>query len=277
MLAARAADRSRRPVADAGNPDEYAALRHRPTDASVQAPGALPRDRRHSCRRGTRQCARRHRPAPLRPFRGGSARAGLPEPFGLRLRHTLERLGPTFVKLGQVASTRSDVIPDDVIDELRKLQDDVAPFPDERGVRAHRDRARRLPRELFPSSTAHRSHRRRSARCTARCFPTARAVVVKVQRPERRARGRGRPRHPDHAGALRREHSELGRALRRRRDHRRVRRGGPRRTRLPGRGRQRRAPRRAVRRRRDRLLPAGLLGVHDQPRCSRSSASRACR
>lgn len=50
--------------------------------------------------------------------------------FGLRLRHTLERLGPTFVKLGQVASTRPDLIPDDVIEELRKLQDDVAPFPD---------------------------------------------------------------------------------------------------------------------------------------------------
>jgi ubiquinone biosynthesis protein len=53
-----------------------------------------------------------------------------PEPFGVRLRHTLERLGPTFVKLGQVASTRPDLIPDDVVAELRKLQDDVAPFPD---------------------------------------------------------------------------------------------------------------------------------------------------
>ena len=53
-----------------------------------------------------------------------------PEPFGVRLRHTLERLGPTFVKLGQVASTRPDLIPEDVIAELSKLQDDVAPFPD---------------------------------------------------------------------------------------------------------------------------------------------------
>lgn len=52
------------------------------------------------------------------------------QPFGLRLRHTLERLGPTFVKLGQVASTRPDLIPEDVIVELRMLQDDVAPFPD---------------------------------------------------------------------------------------------------------------------------------------------------
>jgi len=52
------------------------------------------------------------------------------ESFGVRLRHTLERLGPTFVKLGQVASTRPDLIPEDIIEELRKLQDDVAPFPD---------------------------------------------------------------------------------------------------------------------------------------------------
>ena len=53
------------------------------------------------------------------------------ESFAVRLRLTLERLGPTFVKLGQVASTRPDLIPDDVITELRKLQDDVSPFPDE--------------------------------------------------------------------------------------------------------------------------------------------------
>jgi len=53
-----------------------------------------------------------------------------PEPFGVRLRHTLERLGPTFVKLGQVASTRPDLISEDVVEELRRLQDDVAPFPD---------------------------------------------------------------------------------------------------------------------------------------------------
>jgi ubiquinone biosynthesis protein len=52
-----------------------------------------------------------------------------PEPVPVRLRHTLERLGPAFVKIGQAASTRSDVIPEAVIDELRKLQDQVAPFP----------------------------------------------------------------------------------------------------------------------------------------------------
>ncbi len=46
-----------------------------------------------------------------------------------RVRKTLEELGPTFVKFGQVLSLRSDLLPDDVIIELRKLQDTVPPFP----------------------------------------------------------------------------------------------------------------------------------------------------
>ena len=46
----------------------------------------------------------------------------------LRIRHCCEELGPTFVKLGQVAATRPDLIPMSLIFELRKLQDNVAPF-----------------------------------------------------------------------------------------------------------------------------------------------------
>jgi len=47
---------------------------------------------------------------------------------GERLRLSLEILGPIFVKFGQILSTRRDLLPDDVADELRNLQDNVPPF-----------------------------------------------------------------------------------------------------------------------------------------------------
>jgi ubiquinone biosynthesis protein len=49
--------------------------------------------------------------------------------FAGRLRRTLDDLGPTFVKFGQLLSTRSDIIPEGVLSELQKLQDKVAPMP----------------------------------------------------------------------------------------------------------------------------------------------------
>jgi len=49
---------------------------------------------------------------------------------GVRIRRTLEDLGPIFVKFGQILSTRRDLLPDDIADELAKLQDQVPPFAD---------------------------------------------------------------------------------------------------------------------------------------------------
>src|SRR5437016_10270200 len=51
-----------------------------------------------------------------------------PEPRGQRLREAFEELGPIFVKFGQVLSTRRDLLPLDIADELAKLQDQVPPF-----------------------------------------------------------------------------------------------------------------------------------------------------
>src|ERR671919_2178 len=48
---------------------------------------------------------------------------------GERLRLMLDELGPTFVKFGQLLSTRPDVVPPDIVFELKALQDDVSPFP----------------------------------------------------------------------------------------------------------------------------------------------------
>jgi ubiquinone biosynthesis protein len=53
----------------------------------------------------------------------------LDAPRGQRLREALERLGPIFVKFGQVLSTRRDLLPADIADELARLQDRVPPFP----------------------------------------------------------------------------------------------------------------------------------------------------
>lgn len=50
------------------------------------------------------------------------------QPRGERLRLALEALGPLFVKFGQMLSTRRDLLPTDIADELAKLQDQVPPF-----------------------------------------------------------------------------------------------------------------------------------------------------
>ena len=61
-------------------------------------------------------------------------RARLDAPRGARMRMALEKLGPIFVKFGQVLSTRRDLLPVDVADELALLQDRVPPFPGAQAV-----------------------------------------------------------------------------------------------------------------------------------------------
>ena len=58
----------------------------------------------------------------------------LSEPRGVRLRRALEALGPIFVKFGQMLSTRRDLIPLDIADELALLQDRVPPFPSNQAI-----------------------------------------------------------------------------------------------------------------------------------------------
>ncbi len=58
----------------------------------------------------------------------------LSAPRGERLRLALEALGPIFVKFGQVLSTRRDLLPQDIADELAKLQDQVPPFPSQQAI-----------------------------------------------------------------------------------------------------------------------------------------------
>ena len=65
----------------------------------------------------------------LKPITPAREAANLPR--GQRLRHALQELGPIFVKFGQVLSTRRDLLPPDIAEELTLLQDRVAPFPGE--------------------------------------------------------------------------------------------------------------------------------------------------
>ena len=55
-------------------------------------------------------------------------------PLGERIRLALEELGPIFIKFGQAVSTRRDLLPTEVADELAKLQDEVPPFPAEEAI-----------------------------------------------------------------------------------------------------------------------------------------------
>jgi ubiquinone biosynthesis protein len=74
-----------------------------------------------------------HRLTDLLPFRRVppelAAGNGAVSSRGQHLRDLLDELGPTFVKFGQLLSTRPDIVPPDIIAELRGLQDDVRPFP----------------------------------------------------------------------------------------------------------------------------------------------------
>ena len=75
----------------------------------------------------------------------------LDAPRGQRLRQALERLGPIFVKFGQVLSTRRDLLPVDIADELAKLQDRVPPFPSEVAVAIVERSLRKPLGEIFVS------------------------------------------------------------------------------------------------------------------------------
>jgi ubiquinone biosynthesis protein len=72
-------------------------------------------------------------------------------PRGQRLREALERLGPIFVKFGQVLSTRRDLMPVDIADELARLQDRVPPFPSALAVAAIERSLRRPLADIFVS------------------------------------------------------------------------------------------------------------------------------
>jgi ubiquinone biosynthesis protein len=104
-------------------------------------------------------------------------------PRGMRLRLALERLGPIFVKFGQVLSTRRDLLPPDVADELARLQDRVPPFPAAQ-ARVLVERAYGRPIEaVFASFEAEPVASASIAQVHFATLKDGREVAVKVLRP----------------------------------------------------------------------------------------------
>ena len=118
---------------------------------------------------------------PLARGRGSSAAAGLPR--GERLRLALEELGPIFVKFGQALSTRRDLLPADIADELAKLQDRVPPFPGAEARALIEAAYGRPSTRCSRRSTRRRWRRPRSRRCMRQRCAAGEEVVVKVLRP----------------------------------------------------------------------------------------------
>jgi ubiquinone biosynthesis protein len=101
-----------------------------------------------------------------------------------RIRLALEALGPTFIKLGQVLATRPDLVPLELVRELRKLQDDVAPFS---SSEAHRQVEAELGRplgEVFASFEEAPVAAASIAQVHRATLLGGRRVAVKVRRPD---------------------------------------------------------------------------------------------
>src|SRR5512136_1094937 len=98
-------------------------------------------------------------------------------------RQALEELGPTFVKLGQVLSTRPDLLPPAYVAELSKLQDAVPPVPWEAIHDAMAQELGRLPEEVFSSINPEPLGAASLGQVHAAILADGAEVVIKVQRP----------------------------------------------------------------------------------------------
>lgn len=101
-----------------------------------------------------------------------------------RLRLAIEELGPTFIKLGQMLSTRPDLVPIEYIEELRKLQDNVSPFSSAEGRRIVADELGKPVNDLFLSFEDQPIAAASIAQVHRAVTLSGVEVVVKIQRPD---------------------------------------------------------------------------------------------
>ena len=107
----------------------------------------------------------------------------LDAPRGVRIRMALERLGPIFVKFGQVMSTRRDLLPADLADELAQLQDNVPPFPAAQARALIEKAYGRSIEQIFASFEAEPVASASIAQVHFATLQDGREVAVKVLRP----------------------------------------------------------------------------------------------
>lgn len=125
-------------------------------------------------------------PAPLSFLVRYSPLRLLPTPQysrAVRLRLTLESLGPIFVKFGQILSTRRDLLPTDIADELAKLQDQVPPFASDLAVKIIEDALGEPVTKIFAEFDAQPMASASVAQVHPARLHSGRDVVVKVLRP----------------------------------------------------------------------------------------------
>ena len=104
-------------------------------------------------------------------------------PRGERLRRALEDLGPIFVKFGQVLSTRRDLMPADIADELARLQDRVPPFDSDLAIAQITKSLGAHPNELFASFEREPVASASIAQVHFATLKNGKEVAVKVLRP----------------------------------------------------------------------------------------------
>jgi len=102
----------------------------------------------------------------------------------VRVRLALEELGPTFIKLGQILSTRPDLIPSDYIEELQKLQDEVPPFAYEQVEKAIKRELGADVSEIFKLFEQIPFAAASLGQVHQAILKDGEKVVVKVQRPD---------------------------------------------------------------------------------------------
>ncbi len=104
-------------------------------------------------------------------------------PLGERIRLALEELGPIFVKFGQAISTRRDLLPRDIANELAKLQDAVPPFPAEQAIAVLNEAYGRPVDEVFKRFDVEPFAAASIAQVHTAQLPNGAEVIVKVLRP----------------------------------------------------------------------------------------------